>query len=165
VHPGEKVCPQCGDVYRPGVERCADCGVALVHPEELTGDAGPELPPATELVAIRIAGIAWLRAFSDALSEAGVPHRIDSPPESVENASLQRRAHDQGLAVYVRPQDRERALAADAAFVRSQLPDLEGELQGEAPASESEDCPACGAHLDERATECPDCGLFVGEGE
>ncbi|HEV8578697.1 MAG TPA: hypothetical protein VGX68_06395 [Thermoanaerobaculia bacterium] len=33
--PSYKVCPQCGGEYRLEIERCADCGVALVEPSEI----------------------------------------------------------------------------------------------------------------------------------
>ncbi len=28
------ICPNCGTAYRPGIAACADCGVALMVPEE-----------------------------------------------------------------------------------------------------------------------------------
>ena len=158
MNPGEKICSRCRCVYRPGVDRCSDCGVDLVHPDEVT--APTELAEAPELVAIRITSVMWARAFSEVMSEAGIPHRIDQPPTDDATRGLRRRSHDQAVAIYVRPEDAEAARRADADFVKTQIPDLPTEVaSGE---EESESCPACGDPLDPDRSECPGCGLFVG---
>jgi hypothetical protein len=160
MQPTAKVCPECGSEYLPHVEICADCDVAVVHPEEL---APPdELPDASELVAIRAASVSWSRLFSEFLSDRGVTHRIDLPPSDPDSAG--RRSHEHQVCVYVRAEDRERVLALDAQFMREQFPDLDAE-EDEEPASDDEGCPACGSALDPSASECPDCGLPFGEPE
>ncbi len=163
MNPLEKVCPECRCVYRLSATECSDCQVPLVFPDELPEEA--EFPPASELLPYRIASVMWCRAFSDALSEAGIPHRIDAPPEEGEQAEkLKRHSHDQAVALYVRHEDRERVERIDAEFVQRQIPDMPAPgAGGEDDQGGEECCPACGDPLEETASECPGCGLFLGE--
>lgn len=160
----EKICPECRVEYRVTAETCSDCNVTLVFPSELSDEAVVELPPASQMVPIRIAGLMWSRAFSDALSEAGIPHRIDEPPGSGERAEkLRKRSHDEAVAIYVREADVTRANEVDAAFVRTQIPDIPHPDEQSADTGDDSACPACGDPLRDDASECPGCGLFLGE--
>jgi hypothetical protein len=156
-----KVCPACRGEYTPTTERCVDCDVALVHAEEL----GPEeeveeLPPVSELVCVRVAPVAWVRALSEGLQERGVPHRVegarvDDAPEGKSaavfgNVSL--------FGLWVLEEDHAAAEELDAGLVGRLIPD-------EAPPlteDEEESCPACGTALAADTVECPDCGLAFG---
>jgi hypothetical protein len=159
----EKICPECRVEYRATAEMCSDCNVALVFESELADDALSELPPADQMVPIRIAGLMWSRAFSDALSEAGIRHRIDEPPRTGARAEkLRKRSHDEAVAIYVLQQDVDRAQEVDAAFVRTQIPDIPHPNQTEGAGDESS-CPACGDPLRDESSECPGCGLFLGD--
>jgi len=160
------VCPECRCEYFASAERCADCGVALVHPDSVVDEEVEELPPVSELVPIRIASVSWMRGFSEMLSEAGLPHRVDlAPTQGEQTEQVRRRSHDQGVAVYVLAEDRERALALDSAYLRAQIPDAPEEASAHAIELSDECCPACGDALAEAAEECSGCGLFVGSGE
>ena len=54
-----------------------------------------------------------------------------------------------------------RAREIDARIEREQIPDVPGDVAAEEGA---EGCPACGHALAPDAEECPDCGLYLGEG-
>ena len=162
----EKTCPRCGCTYMHTATQCSDCRVALVLGDELEEEATRELPPATELTAVRISSVTWARSFSEVLSEAGIPHRIDSPTHGGHSAPrMRRRSEDGSVAIFVRPGDREAALALDAEFAQSQIPDLPEPMTTTALDSPSEGCPACGSPIQLDAAECPGCGLYLGEAE
>ena len=66
-----KVCPSCREEYVATVERCAECDVPLVAEGEVF--AAPEaLPPATELVRLRVEHPTWIEILAERLAEAGI---------------------------------------------------------------------------------------------
>ena len=142
-----KACPECNAEYLGSATICADCDVPLVHAEELEPLA--ELPPVSELVCVRSAGVAWARSYSERLSEAGISHRIEAGGER-ESSSCQ---------VFVRPEDAQAAAEIDAVHLRTQIPDLpDAPEEGEANL---ESCPACGESVAVDARECSSCGLAL----
>jgi hypothetical protein len=76
---------------------------------------------------------------------------------------MHRRSADGSVAIFVRPGDREAALALDVEFAQSQIPDLPEPITTTALDSPSEGCPACGSPIQPNAAECPGCGLYLGE--
>ena len=160
-----KICPSCGAEYQPWVDQCKDCGCALEHPSTAPAPAasavprGPELPPAHELVCLRV-GDPWLvREAAEALSDAGIACRVDVyPPAGTAVASEQRST---GLAsrlgLYVRPQDAEVAARVEHEHQLLRTPDAPPDLT--APGQALDACPACGASLAETAESCGECGL------
>ena len=155
---GMKICPRCRCEYFATVEQCADCGVALVDPGNLPAEpTTEELPPASEMVPLRIASVPFASALSDMLQAAGISHRLDSASvakEDEKDGRARRQSHDQGVAVFVLPEDLEAAREIDAEFLRVQIPDQPAD-----PSHSEEHCPACGDPLAPDAAECPGCGL------
>ena len=142
-----KVCPDCGEEYRPEIERCADCGAALVMAEE-AGGAEASLPDAMEAATgvgpaaralTRADRAIELRPAADLLAAAGVPFAIKNGP--------------QGFELLVDPERMEAAAEAAASVL------------GLEAAAELERCPACETPLPAQAEECPECGLGLGVGE
>jgi hypothetical protein len=148
-----KRCPECGEEYVHSVLVCAECGVTLV----LAGEPIPvrELPPASDLLRLRTATLAWAYSFSDLLAEAGIPHRIE--PEEGPARAPSGSPGEQRCSVFVRPEDREQAARLDAQHLRSQIPDVPEDFA--AGAIEEDHCPACGEPADLAAPECASCGL------
>jgi hypothetical protein len=132
--------------------------VALVREDELSAGGSESLPPISELVCVRAASLGWARALSERLAAEGVSHRIEVAADDLEDGSARRPGVNLPYGVYVRSEDMAVAARVDAAFVRSQIPDLPEEPQA------GEGCPACGADVGE-ADECPDCGLALGFGD
>jgi len=158
-----KACPECRSEYRLEVLRCVDCDVELVHISELPPegpDALADFPPASELECVRVAPLAWIRALSDALQEAGVPHRVQ--PARAEDAPEGQRPDifgDVGLfGLYLRAEDLEPARELDGLISARLLPEEAPDLAD----GEDDACPACGTLLSPEAVECPDCGLQFG---
>jgi hypothetical protein len=153
-----KRCPECGEEYVHSVQLCPECGVTLVLEGEPV--VVHELPPASDLVRVRTATLAWGHSFSDLLAEAGIAHRVEPEDASVRVAGIS--ADAQLCSVFVRAEDRERAAELDAEHLRSQIPDVPEDF---APASEEGRCPACGEPADLAAPECGSCGLAFRDAE
>lgn len=157
-----KICPECQEEYTLVATRCADCGVDLVHGDEvaLAEEELEALPPASELECVRVAPLAWIRALSEALQQGGVVHRVE--PASAADAPEDQRPGVFGdiqlFGLYVRLEHVSVARELDGSIAAQVFPE-------EAPVleeGEEETCPACGAALAADATECPDCGLRLG---
>jgi len=154
-----QVCPSCGDEFTLAVLECASCGVALVSPDSLPPEPEPEnFPEVSDLDCVRVGPLPWTRAISDALTRAGIAHRVEPDTRSVAEGGVDPKRFG-GETLYGTWVQRE---ALDAA--RS----LDGELfalfEAEAaPAvSGGEACPACETPLAGDALECASCGLVFG---
>jgi ribosomal protein L40E len=157
-----KICPRCGEEYVHSAQTCAECGVALgfeapAEPERL------ELGPAEGLVALRNAEVPWIEGLAQALAEAGVASRVELPTEIDANRVQGRGTGALRCTLYVRSEDAAAAARVDAAFARTQVPDLPEEA--DAGWGESQGCPGCGAPLAADAEECGECGLVFAGGE
>lgn len=158
------VCPRCEAEYLATAIECVECGVALVHPEQLASAAVQDLPPASELTCIRAASIAWTRALSERLSDAGIAHRVEAirgDADDDDDAVRNRPNYRLPCGVYVRPEDVAAAAQIDAAFMRSQIPDLPDGHEISGGSQDAEACPACGERVGLGARECPGCGLAL----
>jgi hypothetical protein len=160
-----RVCPQCGEEYRPEIVACADCGVDLVDADDAaplaTGAARvvpvPEEPEDQEPARTLLG--AWfardLVTAADELAAAGVPFRLVSPPSEARQRPY--------YTLIVPESAAEEALRILAPLVE-QHPELShhavhaplGEAEAVSPATA---CPACEAHVPAGAHECPACSL------
>jgi hypothetical protein len=157
------ICPQCEAEYLATASECVECRVALVHPEQLASAEVEDLPRASELTCIRAASVAWTRALSGRLSEAGIPHRVEAIPEHADDDDSVRKRPNFRLpcGVYVRPDDLRAAAEIDADFMRSQIPDLPDGHEMSGGSQDAESCPACGERVSFDTRECPGCGLML----
>jgi uncharacterized OB-fold protein len=152
-----KVCRDCGEEYRPEVQRCADCGGELVaRYAEGTGPDGELLEPAAdgrppgepepldpaELRTLHVADRAGdLLPLAQALGEAAIRFAVRGSPYQ--------------FALLVREADLDRATELLQSVLGQDATDEEGDEAG--PAS----CPACGHALAAPVAECPACGLAL----
>lgn len=153
------VCPRCEGEYLPSARECSECGIALVPASRLAAAAAAEaMPPAAELVCVRAASVGWARALSEELSAAGISHRIEAAADDGdEEGSARQPGVNLPYGLYVREADLEAALAIDARFMQSQIPDM----PVEAEPVDDESCPACGDPVSASDEECPGCGLAL----
>ena len=161
-----KLCPQCGSEYQMWVERCLDCGAALVHgregqgvdvrPEGLTVEEAPAMPPGC--AHLRTAPVDWIRRLSEDLDEAGIRHWTTPPAWR----------RDPGL--YVLPDDHEAAARVDRARYAIEVPEVapeEARPQRPVRRREPSDdldvkvCPSCGGEYQLWAETCADCGVAL----
>jgi RNA polymerase subunit RPABC4/transcription elongation factor Spt4 len=152
-----KVCRECGEEYRPDVERCADCGGELLARfADGTGPAGEEPQPASgaapapEPVPLDDAGLRpvhvadrseELKPHARALAEAGIRFAV--------------RGSMYQFALLVRESDLPRAVEVLRPLIGPSEPVEEEDAAG--PGA----CPACGHVLSQQAAECPGCGLVL----
>ena len=156
--PAPVFCPECHAEYLWTAKVCTECDVALV-PETALGDASSdELPPVSQLVCIRAAAVGWCRLLSERLLAAGISHRIEAAADDDEDGAERRPGAHLPYGVYVRPEDEAAAVAVDADFMRSQIPDLP---DVEASGGDADRCPACGENVTPDTEECPECGLAL----
>lgn len=153
-----RVCPDCGEEFRPEIVRCSDCGAVLVDPHESqTGGQAPNIaaPEAPEpggddsledhhLVFSSTSSEA-LRGAADALVAAGIAFRITH-----RGAALELLVHADDYAAAAPA-----LTGRDGALVVDTQPDAPEEQHVKA-------CPACGTSLAADAVECPECELVVG---
>jgi hypothetical protein len=156
-----RVCPDCGEEFRPEIVRCSDCGALLEDGLEgdVTDGAG-ETASQGESAAAAV--------------EAPVEIRRRSLYASNRISEIQPLAERLGAAAirfWVEPAgDTWSVLVAEADEVPGRA--IVGELFGipdhAAAAFDPEAgysaCPACGHALEPAAVECPECGLGVGAG-
>jgi hypothetical protein len=186
-------CLRCVTDFRPDVVYCVDCGAELVDrfeetdperrrmPDDARPDAheGPlagEMPPGWS--AVYFASTATeLGPLADRLAARGIALRILGRPD--EPATEPPREH---FELWVADVDRATVLEdirdlAGPATASCDTPGCPGSDCGAPdevvpvpdadfdPRTGYRQCPACGARLNPRAPECPDCGLALGGGE
>lgn len=77
-----KICPACGAEYLPHIEKCADCGVIVLLPEECS--KAQEQRKRTEETAVENAvkvlegDLNWMSELRTVLLDAGIPCRLHS---------------------------------------------------------------------------------------
>jgi hypothetical protein len=155
-----RVCPDCGEEFRPEIVRCSDCGATLVdrYGDEAgvrPRDQAPSEPePADDdalgdyALVFSSTGSEAMRDAADALVAAGIAFRVAGSSAAFD--------------LYAHTEDYATALQA--------LPGREGAVT---PTPETErhegqgtrTCPACGTMLAAGDVECPECQLGLGEAD
>jgi hypothetical protein len=163
-----RVCRECGEEYRPGIVRCADCGGELEDrfleegdepsgPAEAPAPAGPDL---SRFRPIFMSGrAADLVPLAERLGQSEIGFHLAERP-TPEGAPP-------SFSLLVHEDDAAKALAALGPLVAPQVePDDVRGLE-----THFEDgrgyvrCPACGTEQAAGAAECHECGLVLGGGE
>lgn len=176
--PDYKVCPECGGEYRREIERCADCGIALVEPSaveaaeddfsaEAERHADVQPYDDREIYGAELAAVTFPR-----------PPRHELPPsddlvcfccrsfpflasfsDALDDAGIAHRIErgpferlETRACLYLRPMDCEAA--------EDLMASPEEEIA--AVASTARACPACGTSLQSGVSDCPGCGLAFG---
>jgi hypothetical protein len=154
-----RVCPDCGEEFRPEIVNCSDCGALLqdrleddetgesmtVVPEAgIPGGEGPSVVEIERRSLYTSNKIREVRPLAERLGSASLRFWVESAGDS--------------WTVLVSEADEEQG--------RAILNELFGMGHSSAAAFDAESgyaaCPACGQALEPRATECPECGLAVG---
>ena len=164
-----RVCRDCGEEYRPGVVRCADCGGELEdrfegEPEGAAPAAQRREEPASELAGYRALVLtpraADLVPMAERLREAGVEYRLAEQAARTEGAPAR-------YALLVKDADAASALGTLADLVAPHehtdgVHAVETRFDAEHGYRE---CPACGTKTTPGTAECPECGLVLAGGE
>jgi hypothetical protein len=162
-----RVCRDCGEEYRPGVVRCADCGGELEDRfEGQAAEAGVPAKPASEEpapVPVRALFVtsraADLVPMAERLREAGVEYRLAEAPGRVEGAPSR-------YGLFVTEANAADALKAIAGLVaHGGAEAAHGVEAGFDKEQGYPECPACGTKTSTGTAECPECGLVLGAAE
>jgi predicted amidophosphoribosyltransferase len=155
-----KICPKCGEEYDIDAQVCAECGGALVFPQDFVKRYEP---PAHEedVVLIREGSADYLKELMGHLAKQGIRAGVRLHGEAPSSCSTRKCAPQPIFGLYVAKTDEAAAKEVDRAHWLQGAPEegasftyTESELQGV--------CPACSTRLPEKAVECPECGLAVG---
>lgn len=155
-----RVCPDCGEEFRPEIVRCSDCGALLedhvegdaaggAHESASEGGSTPTEAPAPVQIQRRSLytsnRIGEIQPLAKRLSGAGVQFWVESAGDS--------------WSVLVAEADEAtgRAIASDLFGLVDHAASFDPEVGYSA-------CPACGHALPPAVVECPECGLGVGGG-
>ena len=153
-------CPQCLAEYRDGFTRCATCDVDLVEQlgEEmvLTEENIRRALEGKELLGVARGELEVVKETRALLSRARIASVIIEDEQAQLPAGMAPR-----VVLLVSKDDLEQAQSVLGEKFQQML-----EAEGHPPPSELEygKCPACGTTIPEDAEECPECGLFVGQG-
>lgn len=155
-----KICPECGAEYQPHIEKCADCGVVVLSPEECIKvqeeRKRTEETAVEDSVKVLEGDLSWMSELRTVLLDAGIPCMLHS------DAGCRKGCCGDTLQLKVSPEDLERSQQTIEEYLMELDPDLRlvKEMLGKGK------CPACGSSIGHDARECPDCGLpliIVGE--
>jgi DNA-directed RNA polymerase subunit RPC12/RpoP len=160
-----RVCPECGEEFRPEIVACSDCGATLEDrfdeqddPAVTAGMPGgadgadggePSADPAAQGTFVRILGAdraADLEPLAQRLGRAGLPFQV--------------RASQLSFELLAREEDHERVREALGDLLKPDLPGSDAQVFD--PEAGDLACPACGSQLAPATEECPECGLTVG---
>ncbi len=148
-----KICPQCRTEYLPNIEKCADCGSVLLHPEDyrIKQEEKKRLmeKAVEEEAVVREGDLNWMSELRDVLIDSGIPCAVRS-----DSGCKKSRCRDKcRLVVY--PADLEKAQQRIEEYFMEMHPEIRtaNELAGQGR------CPACGHPVGAESRECPDCGL------
>ena len=105
-----KVCPSCLDEFTLVASECQACDVALVYPDDIVETATADFPPVEQLTSVRIGPLPWTRAISEALTGAGIGHRVAPDDRSEKDGGATGRGEgrfggEQLYGTWVRPVD------------------------------------------------------------
>lgn len=165
-----RICPECGEEYRPEIVSCADCGALL---QDADGELGPPPRPAAEPtepaepeVPEGYQPVFWssqpreMQRLAERLDQEGIAFHLQAQAADGHRSALR-------LALLIPEDQRTRALEILGPYLDADAdPALLQAVEREFDPSEGYlRCPACGSGLGAGALDCPACGLTVGESE
>jgi ribosomal protein L40E len=153
-----KYCTGCGAEYAPEAVECVDCGGKLAWRTKGGGNA-LQLDEADATFLIRVDSAGYLERVAGELGKEGIRSAVGLVPQDPKSC--------RGGVVYglfVTDDDAARAQEIDRAYWLRHAPEQAASFKYEEQELKGI-CPACSTTLPENATECPECGLVVGEEE
>lgn len=148
-----KICPHCESEYLPHIEKCADCGVVLLLPEEFRKAQEEkkriEKKALENTVVVREGDLGWMTELRAVLIDAGIPCAVHS------DAGCKKGCCGTACRLLVSRDDLERARERIEEYYMEVSPEFRASKE---LISEGK-CPACGSPVATDEQECPDCGL------
>jgi len=158
-------CPQCRSEYQKHVKTCAHCEVELVAelpPEDefSSQDAMAKYLSDKELEAFVVANHVELQHLQRDMAKVRIATVIVGDEEHQAELGLTQRFY-----LMVAKEDFERARTFFQERWQAGVSTEGLMVHGQPDALTSDTCPACGTKVDEKVSECPECGLFLGDAE
>lgn len=155
-----KICPECEMEYMPHIEKCADCGAALLlHEEHRIAQEERKRLKAKAIeraVVVREGDLKWLGELYNVLIKSGIACEI------ISDANCKR-----GCSPKCRLIVSEEDVHTAQERVTEYYMEIHPELRASHELAKQGRCPACGSPVDAGDNECTDCGLtlVIVEGE
>ncbi|GBE04506.1 MAG TPA: hypothetical protein ENG95_01430 [Nitrospirae bacterium] len=150
-----KICPECNAEYFAHIEKCADCGVVLLLPEEnqKVQEEKKRLreKPLEQGVVVSEGELKWMQELQDVLLDSGVASAVTA------DDGCNKGCCGNTCRLQVSSEDVEKAKDR----VEQYYAEVHPEIQASNELASSGKCPACGSAVDADAVECPDCGLIL----
>lgn len=148
-----KICPECKTEYLPHIQKCADCAVDLLLPEEYR-KAQEEKKLLTEKavensVVVREGDLDWLSELRAVLIDSGIPCAIHS------DIGCNKGCCGDKCRLMVSADHLDSARER----IEEYFMEVDPEFRTSSELIKAGKCPACGAPVTTTADECPDCGL------
>jgi len=149
-----KICPECKAEYLPHIEKCADCGIVLLPPEELNKyreDKERLMQKVVETeVVIREGDLNWMSELYTVLIDADIPCTVRAD-------SSNKKSYRAKYRLMVSPKDAE--LARE--HIEEYFMEMHPEIRASRELVSKGRCPACGSPVGTSDRECSDCGLML----
>lgn len=160
-------CPKCGVEYRPGINICAGCAVALIsgaeklaqvkREEEMVASRTMEILPTDELLTIQKGLIKDIKALQKLLAKERIPAIIAGDEGCAKGCCgpemfLQIRKEDMDVAAEVLTKDFVKSTALESHDITNATAVFDH-------LAKETVCPACGCCFSPTVGACPECGL------
>lgn len=150
-----RICPACETEYLPHIQKCADCGEALLSPEEfkkVQEEKKRLMEKAIENeVVVREGDLNWLSELYAVLIDTGIPCTVRS------DAGCKKSCCGDKCRLVVSSEDFERAQER----IEEYFTEMHPEIRASRELAREGRCPACGSPVGPGDRECPDCGLLL----
>lgn len=150
-----KICPDCEAEYYSHIEKCADCGTALLFLEEYRNAQEEKKRRALRIVEqgveVREGNLEWMNELRAALADSGIPGRV------IAGESCKKSCCGGEWQLVVSREDAGRAQERIEEYFR----ELDPELRASHELMNQGKCPACGSPVNAGDAECSDCGLTL----
>jgi hypothetical protein len=152
--PQIKICPDCKTEYFPHIENCADCGSALLLPEE-NERLQEERKQCREKIldnphVIREGDLKWIDELYNVLIDSSIP-------TAVEVDTCKKGCSGHPYRLLVSASDAEKA----GELIEEHCMKVHPEIRASREMINEGKCPACGSPVGPDTVECPDCGLTL----
>lgn len=148
-----KICPDCKTEYLPQILKCADCGAALLLPEEYRKAQEEkkriEEKTVENTAVVREGDLDWMSELRAVLIDAGIPCNIHSDAGCKKGCCVDK------CRLVVSSDDLERAQER----IEEYFMEVNPELRASNELLREGKCPVCGSPVGTGERECPDCGL------
>lgn len=150
-----KICPECKTEYFQHIELCADCGAALLLPEEEEKAQEEKRLLKGRLleqaVVVREGDLDWMNELYNDLIDSGISCVITA------DDGCNKGCCGNTCRLMVSAQDAEKARQR----IEEYYMEIHPEIKASQEMASQGKCPACGSSVEPETVECPDCGLTL----